>query len=234
MMYLNRYIDGYKSATHHPKERAVKQSYLGSGNSKKPSKQGVKSKSSAIRDAAWMKDIRDNQSQEALTKLFSVYGPKLKGWLMARGVGAGTAEDIVQDVMITVWTRAHLFHSEKASFATWIYRTTRNRWIDHTRKQSRMDVREPEFMKMIADDEVPSAEYNFMLSQDADILYAEIDKLTRVQKDAIRMAFMEFKTHKDISEQTGIPIGTVKTRIRSAIQSLKNNMSANASNMYND
>ena len=136
--------------------------------------------------------------------------------------------------MITVWTRAHLFDPEKASFATWIYRTTRNRWIDHTRKQSRMDVREPEFMKMIADDEVPSAEYNFMLSQDADILYAEIDKLTRVQKDAIRMAFMEFKTHKDISEQTGIPIGTVKTRIRSAIQSLKNNMSANASNMYND
>ena len=94
MMYLNRYIDGYKSATHHPKERAVKQSYPGSGNSKKPSKQGVKSKSSAIRDAAWMKDIRDNQSQEALTKLFSVYGPKLKGWLMARGVGAGTAEDL--------------------------------------------------------------------------------------------------------------------------------------------
>lgn len=212
----------------------MKQSYPRNENAKKPSKQRAKSLSVAKRDAVLMGDIRDNQSQKALTELFSVYGPKLKGWLMARGVGAGTAEDIVQDVMITVWTRAHLFDPEKASFATWIYRTTRNRWIDHTRKQSRMDVREPEFMKMIADDEVPSAEYNFMLSQDADILYAEIDKLTRVQKDAIRMAFMEFKTHKDISEQTGIPIGTVKTRIRSAIQSLKNNMSANASNMYND
>jgi len=151
---------------------------------------------------------------------------------MARGVGNGTAEDIVQDVMITVWTRAHLFDPDKASFATWIYRTTRNRWIDHQRKHSRMDVRDPEFMKIIADDEVPSAEYNFMIDQDADRLYAEIEKLSETQKTAVRLAFMEFKTHKDISEQTGVPLGTVKTRIRSAVQSLKANMSKDSSNFY--
>ena len=177
-----------------------------------------------------MAAIRDEKSQKSLTDLFKIYGPRLKGWLMARGVGNGTAEDIVQDVMITVWTRAHLFNPEKASFATWIYRTTRNRWIDHQRKHSRMDVRDPEFMKIIADDEVPSAEYNFMLEQDASLLYSEIEKLTIVQKNAIKMAFMEFKTHKEISEQTGIPIGTVKTRIRSAIKTLKNNMSHKKSN----
>ena len=71
-----------------------------------------------------------------------------------------------------------------------------------------------------------------MLEQDSGMLYAEIDKLSDVQKEVIKMAFMEFKTHKTISEQTGLPIGTVKTRIRSGINSLKNNMSRNQSNIY--
>jgi len=192
----------------------------------------AKSLSAAKVDAKLMATIRDEKCQSSLTELFSNYGPKLKGWLMARGVGNGTAEDIVQDVMITVWTRAHLFDPDKASFATWIYRTTRNRWIDHQRKHSRMDVRDPEFMKIIVDDEVPSAEYNFMIEQDAERLYAEIEKLSETQKTAVRLAFMEFKTHKDISEQTGVPLGTVKTRIRSAVQSLKANMSKDSSNFY--
>lgn len=195
-------------------------------------KAGAKSLSAAKRDAQFMGLIRDKKCEKSLTGLFTIYGPKLKGWLMARGVGNGTAEDIVQDVMITVWTRAHLFDASKASFATWIYRTTRNRWIDHQRKHSRMDVCEPEFMNVIVDHEVPSAEYNFMLEQDAEHLYAEIEKLSDTQKAAVRMAFMEFKTHKDISEETGIPLGTVKTRIRSAVQSLKANMGKNVSNFY--
>lgn len=191
-----------------------------------------KSLSAAARDALWMAKIRDEKSHRSLTDLFAIYGPRLKGWLMARGVDGGTAEDLVQDVMIKVWTRSHLFNPKKASFATWIYRTTRNQWIDHIRKNGRMDVREPEVMRRIADDEVPSAEYNFMLEQDSGMLYAEIDKLSDVQKEVIKMAFMEFKTHKTISEQTGLPIGTVKTRIRSGINSLKNNMSRNQSNIY--
>jgi len=217
-MYLNTKINSFGYETDQIKEVVLKGA--GGRDSRRPLKQKETSRGVAKRDAAWMTSIAVDKSHTALTELFSIYGPKLKGWLMARGVGAGTAEDIVQDVMITVWTRAHLFDPAKASFATWIYRTTRNRWIDHQRKHARMDVREPEFMKMIADDEVPSAEYHYMFEQDADMLYTEIEKLTDVQKQAVKMAFMEFKTHKDISEQIGIPIGTVKTRIRSAIQSL--------------
>lgn len=180
--------------------------------------------SAAKRDAIWMKAIAEDQNQQALTDLFAVYAPKLKGWLMARGVGNGTAEDIVQDVMIKCWTRAHLFDPAKASFATWVYRMTRNRWIDHQRKHGRMDIRDPELMKAIADDEVPSAEANFMAQQDSDSLREHMSRLTDAQRGALRMAFMEFKTHKEISEETGLPLGTVKTRIRSAIQALQASM----------
>lgn len=188
-------------------------------------KASKKSMSAAKRDAIWLHDIAEKQDAKALSDLFEIYGPKLKGWLMARGVGNGTAEDIVQDVMIKVWTGAHMFDPAKASFATWVYRMTRNRWIDHQRKHGRMDIRDPELMKIIADDEVPSAEVNFMASQDSDLLREHIARLSAPQQMAIRMAFMEFKTHKEIAEETGVPLGTVKTRIRSAIQALKANMS---------
>jgi len=187
-----------------------------------PSKKSV---SAAKRDAAWLERIKTDEDAQALSDLFEVYRPKLKGWLMARGVGNGTAEDIVQDVMIKVWTRAVLFDPAKASFATWVYRLTRNKWIDHQRKHGRMDVRDPELMKVIADDEVPSAEEDFMTGQSSAILHEHINRLTEAQQMAIRMAFLEFKTHKQISAETGLPLGTVKTRIRSAINALKASMS---------
>lgn len=190
-----------------------------------------KSISVAKRDALWLSAIAQGQDAKALSDLFEIYGPKLKGWLMARGVGNGTAEDIVQDIMIKVWTKAASFDPAKASFATWVYRMTRNRWIDHQRKHGRMDVRDPELMKIIADDEVPSAEDNFMAQQNSDILKTQIARLTPPQQMAIRMAFMEYKTHKEISADTGLPLGTVKTRIRSAIQALKANMAKHVSHM---
>lgn len=193
-------------------------------------KASPKSMSAAKRDAIWLHDIAERQDAKALSDLFEIYGPKLKGWLMARGVGNGTAEDIVQDVMIKVWTGAHMFDPAKASFATWVYRMTRNRWIDHQRKHGRMDVRDPELMKIIADDEVPSAEVNFMAQQDSDMLREQIARLSAPQQTAIRMAFMEFKTHKEIAAEIGVPLGTVKTRIRSAIQALKSNMARNIGN----
>ena len=188
--------------------------------------QSKKSLSASKRDAIWLREIADNRDAKALSDLFEVYSPKLKGWLMARGAAGATAEDVVQDVMLKVWTGARMFDPAKASFATWVYRMTRNRWIDHQRKHGRMDVRDPDLMKVIADDEVPSAEVGFMEQQDTHWLQDEIAKLTESQQTAIRMAYMEFKTHKEISAETGLPLGTVKTRIRSAMQALKTNMKA--------
>lgn len=192
--------------------------------SKRAAPQTDKSLSASKRDAIWLKAIAENRDAKALTALFDVYSPKLKGWLMARGAGGATAEDVVQDVLLKVWTGAHMFDPTKASFATWVYRMTRNRWIDHQRKHGRMDVRDPELMKTIADEEVPSAEAGYMEQQDSHWINEEIAKLTPSQQVAIRMAYMQFKTHKEISEETGLPLGTVKTRIRSAMLALKANM----------
>ena len=179
------------------------------------------STSAAKRDAAWLDKIANQQDPQALSDLFELYDPKLKGWLMARGVGDGTAEDIVQDVMIKVWTHASLFDPQKASFATWVYRLTRNKWIDHQRKHGRMDVRDPERMRVMVDDEIASAEDAFITLESSVILREHIAGLTEAQRQAIQMAFFEFKTHKQMSAETGLPLGTVKTRIRSAMKALR-------------
>ena len=188
--------------------------------------QTAKALSASKRDALWLADIAERRDATALSALFDVYTPKLKGWLMARGAADATAEDVVQDVMLKVWTGAKMFDPSKASFATWVYRMTRNKWIDHQRKHGRMDVRDPETMKTIADEEVDSAEVGFMAQERNDWLTEEITRLTETQQQAIRMAYMQFMTHKEIAEATGVPLGTVKTRIRSAMQALKANMQA--------
>lgn len=183
------------------------------------------SRTRAATDARLLKAIAENQDARALSDLFDIYGPKLKGWLMARSVGSATAEDIVQDVMIKVWVGAAKFDPEKASFATWIYRITRNRWIDHKRKHSRMEVCDPDVMSIISDDEVPSAEAEFVKQESAVLIRENIDRLKPNQKQVITMAFLEHKTQREIAEETGMPLGTVKTRVRTALQILKSNLS---------
>lgn len=175
----------------------------------------------AARDAACMRAICQARDPQALRELFEIYGPKLKGWLMARGLGSGNAEDVVQDVMLKVWTRAELFNPDKASFATWVYRLTRNRWIDHQRKHGRVDVRDPELMKVIADDIIVSPEGQFEDAETAETLRRHVHDLPDKLQRMIYMAFMEHKTHQEIADETGIALGTVKTRIRSAINQLK-------------
>ena len=71
--------------------------------------QTQKALSASKRDALWLEAIAKERDAKALSALFDVYTPKLTGWLMARGAPGATAEDVVQDVMLKVWTGARLF-----------------------------------------------------------------------------------------------------------------------------
>ena len=96
------------------------------------------------KDAGLMARVRATGDRAAFGELARHYGPRLKAWLMKRGEGAETAEDVVQDVLIAAWRKAALFDPEKASFSTWLFRLTRNRWIDHKRKHGRMRPTAPD------------------------------------------------------------------------------------------
>lgn len=172
-------------------------------------------------DSGLLERIREQQDQRALAQLFEYYAPRLKSWLMGRGLSEAPAEDLIQDVMITVWTRADRFDPSKAAFSTWLFRVTRNRWIDRTRKHGRMLPTDPEHMRTLADEMQPSIESQFIVSEAEDDIRERLATLPAKQRNLVEMAFMQHKTHVEISDQTGIPLGTVKTRIRTALKTLK-------------
>ena len=87
--------------------------------------------------AAMLLRIRDAKDTQAFASLFQHFAPRVKAFLIKSGAGDTLAEDCTQDVMTTVWQKAHLFDPTRASVATWIFTIARNRKIDILRKQRR-------------------------------------------------------------------------------------------------
>lgn len=160
-----------------------------------------------------------NQDRAAFAALFSHYGPRVKGYLIRLGLGLSQAEDLAQEVMVTVWRKAALFDRRQASVATWIFRIARNRRIDLFRQDQRMvlDSEDPALMPQA---EVAPDAHLDAAEQEGRIRLAMTD-LPAEQMDLVRKAFYEGLTHRQIAETTGIPLGTVKSRLRLAFNRLR-------------
>lgn len=172
-------------------------------------------------DAALVCRIRDAGDRTALDALALHYGPRLKAWLMHRGEQAHTAEDIVQDVMVTVWLKASLFNPDRGSFSTWVYRLTRNRWIDNKRKHNRVQPTDFDAIAKLADAPTPAADDEYDRQEAAKAVHEELALLTPEQKNMLHLAFFEGLSHSQIAERTGLPLGTVKSRIRAPLKKMQ-------------
>ena len=89
------------------------------------------------RETKLLRAVKDTGDKNAYSQLYSLMVPKLKGWLRGQGVEATDSENIVHEVMITVWTRPHLFDETKSAARTWIYTLVRNKMIDEFRSANR-------------------------------------------------------------------------------------------------
>jgi RNA polymerase sigma-70 factor (ECF subfamily) len=163
--------------------------------------------------------VRDECDREAFGDLFERFTPRLVSWVSGQGCEPSLAESVVQDVMITAWTRAHLFNSTKASARTWIYTLARNRMIDYHRSGSRRARAYEGFAIMApttsstADD--PERDINRAWAADL------LGELPATQRDIVLMIYVEGRTHREVSEMLDVPVGTVKSRTRLALQRLR-------------
>ena len=164
--------------------------------------------------------IRDHRDKEAFAALFSHFAPRVKGFLMKSGAAADLAEECAQDVMVTLWNKAHLFDPSRASVATWIFTIARNRRIDILRKENRP---EPEDLPWGPDAEPDQADV-LALQQESLRLKAAIQALPDAQRDLIQKAYFGDLSHREIAVQTGLPLGTIKSRIRLALDRLRHTM----------
>jgi len=164
--------------------------------------------------------IRDRQDQAAFAELFAHFAPRVKGFLMKSGADASLAEECTQEVMATLWRKAHMFDPSRASAATWIYTIARNRKIDALRKQRRP---EPEDLPWGPEAEPEQAEV-IGLKQETEQLAVAIKELPQKQRNLIEQAYFGDLSHSEIAEITGLPLGTIKSRIRLALERLRHAM----------
>jgi RNA polymerase sigma-70 factor (ECF subfamily) len=142
---------------------------------------------------------------------------------MRLGTDAALAEEIVQDVMSTLWRKAALFDPSKSSLSTWLYRIARNRRIDIARRErGDFDPDEP----MLQPAAAPDLDQLVDIQQREEAVRAVLTSLPPEQLDLVKLAFFEGLSHSQISETTGLPLGTVKSRIRLAFTRLRRMLEA--------
>ncbi|MGE0828621.1 MAG: sigma-70 family RNA polymerase sigma factor [Hyphomonadaceae bacterium] len=171
------------------------------------------------RFADLMEAIAQRQDRAAFAELFAFYAPRVKGFLLRLNAGDALAEELAQEVMIQVWRKAALYDRTQASVSTWIFRIARNRRIDAARrvKAGALDPEEPALApaELDAPDEALSA-----AEREARVRAALAD-LPAEQMSLLQAAFYEGLSHREIAARTGIPLGTVKSRIRLAFARMR-------------
>ena len=163
--------------------------------------------------------MAEKSDKRAFGTLFEFFGPRLKSYLKRMGADDAQAEEIVQDVMLTVWRKAASFDPAQASVSTWIFRIARNRQIDVFRRTSKPELSPEEPMLQPAPEPAP---FDTMSEQQIAIHVREqLDTLPKDQLDLLKAAFYDGLSHSEIAKHFNLPLGTVKSRIRLAFDKLR-------------
>ncbi len=166
-----------------------------------------------------MTAVATKRDRNAFMKLFDYYAPRVKSFLMSLRASDSIAEDLTQEVLYTVWSKAELFQSQRGSVNAWVFTIARNRYVDQIRR-SRKPAIDPEEYALMS--EAPAeADELIERQQNVEKLRAGLSELPPEQEEVVRMCFLEGKTQREISDELGIPLGTVKSRSRLAFSRLR-------------
>lgn len=168
-----------------------------------------------VSDAVLVQAIAVSRDKGAFKLLFARYAPRLKAHFAQAGRSGLQAEDLVQEVMLSVWTHAGSYRPELASVSTWVFRIARNRFIDVVRKQRHIAI-EPEAADQLAGE--PSALDEVLASQQLSArVDVAMDALPKEQAEVVRASYFQHESAAQTALRLGIPVGTVKSRLRAAL-----------------
>lgn len=169
--------------------------------------------------ASLVEEVARSQDRTAFITLFDHYAPRINAYLIRLGTPSGVAEELTQEVMVTLWRKAGLFDRTKSSVGTWLFRIARNRRIDSLRRDrlGDLDPNEPSFQPQ---DNLDPDDYLDAQVREARIREA-LKALPEEQLRLVELAFFKSLSHSQIADETGLPLGTVKSRIRLAFTRLR-------------
>jgi RNA polymerase sigma-70 factor (ECF subfamily) len=161
--------------------------------------------------------VAQARDKAAFAALFAHFAPRIKAYLLRLGATSAQAEDLAQEALLSLWRKAHLFDPAKASAATWLFTIARNLRIDALRREKRPALDPEDFLPEAA----PEADAVMALAEDEVRLRAALKHLPPDQAAVIEQSFFADKPHSQIAGEMGIPLGTVKSRLRLAMARLR-------------
>jgi RNA polymerase sigma-70 factor (ECF subfamily) len=164
--------------------------------------------------------VAAHRDRAAFAFLFAHFAPRVKAYLMRLGAPSPVAEELAQEALLSVWRKAHLFDPSKASAATWLFTIARNLRIDAIRREKRPEFDPEDFMP----EPDPDADEGLMLAENEGRLRLALKQLPADQIQVVELSFFADKPHSQIAQELGIPLGTVKSRLRLAMGRLKRAM----------
>jgi len=165
--------------------------------------------------------VARRRDQDCFMRIYDHFAPRVRLYLRGLGAPEAIAEELAQEALLRLWQRADSYDANRSTLSTWLFRIARNLHIDRLRRENHwiaVDVEpELEFEEEPANPAFSSAE---SYAAHAD-LNERIERLSATQARLIRMSYFEAKSHQQISDELGMPLGTVKSSIRRAFQRLQ-------------
>lgn len=161
--------------------------------------------------------------RESFARLFAHFAPLVKGYAVSSNFARrnqALADELVQEVMLAVWRKAHLYDRSKAAASTWIFTIARNQRIDMLRRMQRDPLAMPtDVVWEEAGDNEPYISLQRRVAEKH--VHDGLKELPEEQREVLTRAYMQDKSHSEVAAELGLPLGTVKSRIRLALNRLK-------------
>ncbi|MFO1060961.1 MAG: sigma-70 family RNA polymerase sigma factor [Dongiaceae bacterium] len=167
---------------------------------------------------AMIEAIARERDRSAFAALFRHFGPRIKAYLTRQGCDGATAEELVQETMVTLWRRADSFDPALSGAATWVFTIARNKRIDRLRRERRPEL-DPDDPIFVVDE--TGVEATAIGREGGERLRRAVAALPREQAELVRLAYFEDNPHSAIAARLGLPLGTVKSRLRLALARLR-------------
>jgi RNA polymerase sigma-70 factor (ECF subfamily) len=172
----------------------------------------------------WMLAVAQGADRQAFACLFEHFAPRIKGFMLRGGCAPTLAEEIAQEALVTVWRKAALYRPGQAAVSTWVYTIARNLRIDlHRRQAGVVELDEPvlQALEHEADAAPERPEEQLWSGQLQQRVRQALAQLPAEQAQVVRLSFFEEQAHGEIARMLGLPLGTVKSRIRLAVAQLR-------------
>ena len=161
------------------------------------------------------------QDRDAFARLFAHFAPRVKRHLMLGGSPESQAEDLAQETMVIVWRKAALFNPDQAAVSTWIFTIARNLRVDLLRRRQGIEAHDEMLDADTFEAAGPAAEDRLHAVRQDERLRGALGQLPPGQRQVLHLSYFDDEPHSRIAAELGIPLGTVKSRIRLAVAQLR-------------